>query len=109
MDEDKTAEQADKEHLNERARQQFHDEVAQTVARVNEVNPSETKLYVPDMRFNRKIGDYSGERYAVDGRKLTQAEWEAYAPTVLPSPADDAQLAEIFKNPNWIAPKGSQA
>jgi len=46
----------DREHLNENARQKFYDEVQTTVDRVNEVNASETKLYVPDMRFNRKIG-----------------------------------------------------
>jgi benzoyl-CoA 2,3-dioxygenase component B len=107
VDEDKTPDVADREHLNENARQKFYDEVQTTVDRVNEVNASETKLYVPDMRFNRKIGQYKDERYAVDGRKLTEAEWEAYAPTVLPSPADDAELAGYFKDSNWIAPKGN--
>ncbi len=107
VDEDKTGDPVDKESLNERAREQFHAEVATTVARVNEVNPNEIKLYVPDLRFNRKIGDYAGQRYAVDGRKLTEAEWQAYAPTVLPTPEDDATLQQYFKNPGWIAPKGN--
>ncbi|HTU81997.1 MAG TPA: hypothetical protein VMF61_07695, partial [Candidatus Acidoferrales bacterium] len=107
VDEDKTGEPVDKERLNERAREQFHQEVAQTVARVNEVNPSDTKLYVPDMRFNRKIGDYAGQRYTVDGRKLTEAEWNDYFPSVLPTAEDDAKLKEYFKNPGWIAPKGN--
>ena len=61
------------------------------------------------MKFNRKIGDYSGARYAVDGRKLTEQEWAAYAPSVLPTAADDVVLKEYFKNPNWIAPKGNLA
>ncbi|MBV8371946.1 MAG: hypothetical protein JOY69_01680, partial [Candidatus Eremiobacteraeota bacterium] len=51
----------------------------------------------------------AGARYAVDGRKITEAEWQAYAPTVLPTAADETKLAEYFKNPNWIAPKGSLA
>jgi benzoyl-CoA 2,3-epoxidase subunit B len=109
VDEDKTADAVDKEELNDRARKQFYDEVSGTVDRVNEVNASETKLYVPDMRFNRKIGTYGGDRYTVDGRRLTQAEWDAYAPTVLPTPADDVVLKELFKNPGWIAPKGNLA
>jgi hypothetical protein len=67
------------------------------------------KFYVPDMSFNRKIGDYGGERYTVDGRKLTEEEWVAYAPTVLPTAADEDKLKELFKNPNWIAPKGKLA
>jgi benzoyl-CoA 2,3-dioxygenase component B len=109
VDEDKAGEGVDKEHLNERARQQFYDEAAATVARVNEVNASETKLFLPDMRFNRKIGDYAGTRYTVDGSKLTEQEWEDYAPTVLPNADDEAKLKELFKDPNWIAPKGSLA
>ena len=107
VDEDKTADGVDKERLNERAREQFYAEVQQTVNRVNEVNASETKLYVPDMTFNRKIGQFSGERFSVDGRRLTEEEWTAYMPSVLPTPADDAVLATYFKNPDWIAPKGN--
>ncbi len=64
VDEDKTADPVDREALNERARQQFYDEVAGTVARVNEVAQGEDRLYVPDMRFNRKIGAYGDARYA---------------------------------------------
>jgi benzoyl-CoA 2,3-epoxidase subunit B len=109
VDEDKTSDPVDRESLNERARQQFYDEVAGTVERVNEVAQGDTKLYVPDMRFNRKIGAYSDARYSADGRRLTDAEWEAYAPSVLPTVADESVLAEYFKNPNWIAPKGKLA
>jgi benzoyl-CoA 2,3-dioxygenase component B len=106
VDEDKTADNVDPEHLNERARGQFYDEVAKTVDRVNAVNASETKLYVPDIRFNRAIGQFAKERWTVDGRKLTEEEWQAYAPTVLPSAADEVKLKEYFKDPSWIAPKG---
>jgi len=106
VDEDKTSDSVDPEHLNERARDQFYDEVGKTVDRVNAVNASETKLYVPDIRFNRAIGQYAKERWTVDGRKLTEEEWQAYAPTVLPSAADDVKLKEYFKDPSWIAPKG---
>jgi benzoyl-CoA 2,3-epoxidase subunit B len=107
VDEDKTAgESVDKEHLNERARELFYDECKKTIERVNAVNPSETKLYAPDMRFNRKIGVYAGQYWSVDGRQLTKEEWDAYAPTVLPTAQDDEQLKEYFKDPSWIAPKG---
>jgi benzoyl-CoA 2,3-dioxygenase component B len=106
VDEDKTTDGVDKEHLNERARSQFYEEITATIARVNEVNSSETTFYVPDMKFNRSIGDYAGQRYGVDGRKLTEAEWQAQVPTVLPTVDDEAKLKEYFKDPNWIAPKG---
>ncbi len=107
VDEDTTTDVVDKEELNDRARSQFYAEVIATVARINEVNVSETKLYVPDMRFNRKIGQYSTEKYATDGRKLSDAEWEVYAPTVLPTAGDEAVLAGYFANPDWIAPKSA--
>ena len=105
VDEDSVNEKADRESLNERARGQFYDEISKTVERVNEVNASTTKLYVPDIRFNRSIGAYAGQRWSTDGRRLTEEEWQAYAPTVLPTAADDAVLVEYFKNPGWIAPK----
>ena len=106
VDEDKLEGEADKEALNERAREQFYDEVVQTVQRVNDVNASEKKLYVPDMKFNRKIGQFSDRKFSVDGRALSEDEWKAYETSVLPSPADDALLKECFKDPSWIAAKG---
>jgi len=109
VDEEKTQERADREHLNERARAQFYEEAAKTVEMINKVNPSPVKLYVPDTRFNREIGEFKDQRWSVDGRRLTEAEWSAYAASVLPTPQDDAALTEYFKNPGWIAPKGKAA
>jgi benzoyl-CoA 2,3-dioxygenase component B len=109
VDEDSVGEKADRESLNERARGQFYDEISKTVERVNEVNASTIELYVPDSRFNRSIGAYAGERWSTDGRRLGEEEWQAYAPTVLPTAADDAVLTEYFKNPSWIAPKGKES
>ena len=106
VDEDKLSEEVDKEVLNQRAREQFYDEVVQTVQRVNDVNASEKKLYVPDMKFNRKIGQYSDRHFAVDGRPLSDEEWTTYEASVLPSPADDVLLKEYFKDSSWIAAKG---
>src|SRR5579872_7496060 len=104
-DEGRTDEPADLEALNERARAHFYAEICKTVDQVNAVNPVE-KLYVPDPCFNRQIGDHAGERWSVDGQRLSEDEWNASMPTVLPTQQDEAQLSELFKNPNWIAPKG---
>ncbi|MHB8304668.1 MAG: Phenylacetic acid catabolic protein [Vulcanimicrobiaceae bacterium] len=107
VDEDRLAGRpADRERLNERAREQFWQECGATIERVNAVNASPTKIYLPDLRFNRTIGEYAGERWSTDGRRLTEDEWEAYAPSVLPGPHDEERLAQYFKNPAWIAPKG---
>ncbi|MDQ6823412.1 MAG: phenylacetate-CoA oxygenase subunit PaaI [Candidatus Eremiobacteraeota bacterium] len=104
-----TEEKADREHLNERARQQFYDECAKTIERVNAVNTAPTAITMPDMRFNRHIGEYSGQYWTTEGRRLSAQEWEAYAPTALPSKQDEDRLNECFKNPGWIAPKGKSA
>src|SRR5579872_7543740 len=71
VDETKSTEPVDMELLNERAREHFYTEISKTVEQVNAVNPAGEKLYVPDMRFNRKIGNHSGERWSVDGQRLS--------------------------------------
>jgi len=60
------------------------------------------------MRFNRKIGANASKHFSTDGRELSAVAWETYASTALPSADDERVLAEYFKNPNWIAPKGRQ-
>lgn len=105
VDENKTSEPVDRELLNERARELFYREIVETVERVNAVNTSEERLYVPHMAFNRQIGQYADARHGVDGARMSEQEWIAYAPSALPTADDEAKLAELFKNPNWIAPK----
>jgi len=107
VDEDTTPGPVDRELLNERAREQFYVEIGKTVDRVNAVNVGE-RLTVPDMRFNRKIGASASKHFSTDGRELSAVAWETYASTALPSADDERVLAEYFKNPNWIAPKGRQ-
>jgi benzoyl-CoA 2,3-epoxidase subunit B len=107
VDENRTDKLADKEHLNERARLQFYDECKKTIDYVNAVNPAEDKLYMPDIRFNRKIGAYAGQHWSVSGQKLTLQEWQAHASAALPDARDEELLKEYFKVPSWIAPKRS--
>ncbi len=106
VDETTAGAEVDREHLNERARSQYYAEIVKTVERVNAVNAGEP-LVVPHMDFNRKIGKAAEKHVTIDGRPLSSAEWAAYAPTVLPTAADEAALAEYFKNPAWIAPKSA--
>ena len=76
-----------------------------SATRLQPINAGEP-LSVPDMRFNRKIGANASKHFSTDGRELSDAAWEKYRLTALPSPGDELVLAEYFKNPNWIAPKG---
>ena len=105
-DEDKAGEPADREHLNERARELFYEEVTRTVEMVNQVCKGEERLYVPDIRFNRAIGDFKGQRWSVDGRLLSEDEYAAHLREVLPTEEDERLLSACFKHPEWMLPKG---
>ncbi len=97
---------ADKQHLNEAARELYRQEVQKLTDSLNKLIPEDQpKLKVPDLKFNRRIGQYAGQHYTVEGESLTAEEFEKYVPTVLPSPEDEKVLQSIFKEKDWIAPK----
>ena len=100
------SERADKEQLNEAARQLYRAEVQKLTGLLNKLVPEDQlKLVVPDLKFNRKIGQYKDQYFDVVGEKMTAEEFETYLPTVLPSEADKALLRSIWKEKDWIAPK----
>src|SRR6201998_4038424 len=59
-------EPADKGRLNEQSRVLYHKEVTTLIDQLNKLVPEgEPKLYAPDLRFNRSIGDDRGQTYSV--------------------------------------------
>jgi benzoyl-CoA 2,3-dioxygenase component B len=70
------------------------------------------RLRLPDRKFNRAIGMYSGFRFDPDGHPLSQEEWDRRRFEWLPSPADSEYLLSIMAQPvyepgkfaNYIAP-----
>jgi benzoyl-CoA 2,3-epoxidase subunit B len=70
------------------------------------------RLYVPDRKFNRHIGIYSGFHFDPQGRPVTAEEWGRRQHEWLPVPEDQAYLANIMSHPvfepgqfaNYIAP-----
>jgi benzoyl-CoA 2,3-dioxygenase component B len=99
-------ESADKERLNEASRELYREEVQKLTDSINKMIPREQpKLVVPDLKFNRKIGQHKGKFYTVTGEPLTVEEYEQYLPTVMPSQADKEQLRSIMKETGWIVPK----
>ena len=106
FDEDAITEPADLEHLNEHARQLFYHEVASLVDNLNLLIPGDQpKLYVPDMRFNRRIGDYAHQPYSVTGEQLSEEAYARHLEEALPTPADEALLKDLMRDNDWIAPK----
>jgi benzoyl-CoA 2,3-dioxygenase component B len=70
------------------------------------------RLRLPDRKFNRGIGIYSGLRFDPDGRMLTEDDWARRRDEWLPSPADKAFLKSLMVEPvfepgqfaNYLAP-----
>jgi benzoyl-CoA 2,3-epoxidase subunit B len=100
---------AQKENLNDSARKLYYQEVLKLTETLNRLIPDgQPKIVVPDIRFNRQIGEYAGKYYDVLGNEMTRDEYAAYLPTVLPSDRDRETLATIFKEGDWIVPKGEK-
>lgn len=93
----------DLERLNEEARALYAAEIQEIVNGLNQLIPAgQDKLTVPDVKFNRQIGDHEGLCYSVDGRLLTVDEYQRHLQEVLPGPEDGAALQSIFHEGNWI-------
>lgn len=108
FDEHTVGTDADKEHLNEHNRLLYKQEVTQLVAQLNKLIPEDQpKLEVPDLTFNRRIGDFAGQTYSITGEKLTEEEYKKHLEEVLPTEADKAVLSDIFKENDWIEEKKS--
>src|SRR5256885_3540155 len=100
------AAEPDKSKLNEMARNLYRQEIVKLVHRLNMFIPErDRQLKVPDLKFNRRIGMYAHQKYAVDGQPLDDAKYAAYLESVLPRPEDIAIVHDIEKEPDWIEPK----
>jgi benzoyl-CoA 2,3-dioxygenase component B len=79
--------------------------------RVIEKAGIDVRLRLPDRRFHRHIGIYSGHRFDPDGNLLTAEEFERRRDSWLPNEADRAYVQSLQhpvyepgKIANWIAP-----
>ena len=95
---------ADRHHLNEEARQHYHNEICEEVRRMNElIDDSDKHLFIADQRFNREIGEHGGERFTVHGDAFDGDDeaWKTYLEEVLPSEDDESALVKLFEK-EWI-------
>lgn len=103
FNEDETDEEAKKEELNQMARSLYIAEITKLIEDMNSLIPRDhQKLVVPDVKFNRHIGLYANQPYSVDGKLLTQEQFEKHKAEVLPSQKDKDFLKDIFKETDWI-------
>ncbi len=77
--------------------------------RINKnLQPGQTALYVPDIKFNRFIGEHARQPYSVTGELLSPKEYEQHLLEMLPQEADVKLVNEIQAiEKQWISPKGS--
>ncbi len=94
----------DLERLNEEARSLYAAEVQEILDGLNRLVPKgRSKLRLPDVRFNRKIGEFADKTFGVDGRSLTDEEYRRHIQAALPTAQDQQKLQSIFKGGNWLS------
>jgi hypothetical protein len=109
FDERESAQAADTGHLNEASRGLYRDEIVRLVDRLNQAIPDRDRwLVVPDLKFNRKIGQYARQCFTVTGEPVAEERYAAYLASVMPTAEDAAGLADIVKQPDWLTPKRSE-
>ncbi|MGH9534188.1 MAG: Phenylacetic acid catabolic protein [Terriglobales bacterium] len=110
-DEHTNAQSADLDSLNDAARNLYSQEVNGLIQSLNRLLPEgQTPFYTPDAKFNRRIGQFAGQRFSVTGEPLEPAEYERHLAAMLPQPADRKAVSELLAgDKDWIEPKGAEA
>ena len=77
---------ADKNKLNDLARDHYLAECAKLIGQLNQLVPEgQPKLYAPHLKFNRSIGEHVGKTYSVTGELLSPEAYKKHLPEVLPT------------------------
>ncbi|MCA1811015.1 MAG: phenylacetate-CoA oxygenase subunit PaaI [Halobacteriales archaeon] len=97
----------DKRLLNHYNRELYRQEILREVELLNKGVEGPQKLFVPDPRFHRAIGDSVGAEVTPEGTPWKgKGSYADYLATVLPTKEDDTVLAECFKQ-EWISAKAA--
>jgi benzoyl-CoA 2,3-dioxygenase component B len=100
--------------MNEVLRDEYVGDCEDTVRRWNKVLEQEgraERLYLPNRRFNRRVGEYAERRFNPQGEPISEHEWTAHHESWLPMKADldfvkslMHPVTEVGKIAGWIAP-----
>ena len=89
--------------INAVSRGQYHREVQAIMDGLNRNIPEgQPKLFIPDEKFNRAIGDHAGKTFTVTGEPIEPEKYEAYKKEVLPSKEDEQFIINLEKDKGWI-------
>lgn len=109
FNEDSASTPADLDRLNELAREQYIAEVRELITSLNMLIPAgQPKLELPDMKFNRALGDYAGKTYSTTGELLPAERYAAHLSAALPNSDDKARIQALAAEPGWILPVGAR-
>jgi hypothetical protein len=85
------------------ARDHYLAESAKLIGQLNQLIPKDQpKIYAPDLKFNRSIGEYVDKTYSVTGELLTSEGYKKHVTEVLPTDDDEKTLAEIIEGKDWV-------
>src|SRR5438445_13128003 len=100
--------------LNEVLRGEYVKDCEKGLARWNKALADEAineRLYLPNVRFHRHVGEYAGHHFDLDGNLIAKDEFENNKSEWLPTIEDREYVrslmkpvTEIGKIANWIAP-----
>jgi benzoyl-CoA 2,3-dioxygenase component B len=103
--------------LNEILRGEYVKDCEKGLARWNKVLADEglaQRLYLPNVRFHRHVGEYSGHYFDLDGNLVSKEEFEQKKSEWLPTIEDREYVGSLMKPviepgkiANWIAPPTS--
>jgi benzoyl-CoA 2,3-dioxygenase component B len=94
----------EKDKLNDLARAHYMAESAKLIGQLNQLVPDgQQKLYAPDFKFNRSIGEHIDKTFSVTGELLTAEAYKKHVQEVLPTAQDEKVLAEIIEGKDWVA------
>lgn len=104
FDESENQQPADLDFMNEYARNLYIKECQGLLDRINKVVPEDQpKLFLPDLKFNRSIGDFANQPYDLQGKLMPAEQFPAYLEAQLPNAADKEMLNGLLKGHEWIA------
>jgi 1,2-phenylacetyl-CoA epoxidase catalytic subunit len=97
---------ADRENLNEHARELYIQEINGLFDQLNKIIPEDQpKLVVPSVKFNRSIGGNARQPYDINGERLSDDNWTTYKESAFPTEDDIKAIRDICHEPGWIADK----
>src|SRR5438105_3422981 len=101
-DEPQNQAEAQLDDLNDYNRHLYREEVVGLVRRISAgQKPGNAELYAPDIKFNRNIGKWAGQKFhAQTGEPLSDSEYARHLEEVMPSPEDKKTLLQILGSEN---------